>query len=100
MGLQIAFIIGLAAVHIFASRLRKLSAVPRSAWLSLAGGVSVAYVFIHIFPALRDAHETINAHGLLKVLEHNAYIVALIGLAVFYGLEQAATCVCGRWYCA
>ncbi|MGO2880707.1 MAG: hypothetical protein ACTIDT_12195 [Halomonas sp.] len=91
MGLQIAFIIGLAAVHIFASRLRKLSAVPRSAWLSLAGGVSVAYVFIHIFPALRDAHETINAHGLLKVLEHNAYIVALIGLAVFYGLEQAAT---------
>ncbi|MBZ5487309.1 hypothetical protein HW452_07200 [Halomonas aquamarina] len=88
---QIAFIIGLAAVHVYASKLRRLSAVPRSAWLSLAGGISVAYVFIHVFPALSRAHETIDAHGLLAVLEHNAYIVALIGLAVFYGLEQVAS---------
>ncbi|WP_447555494.1 hypothetical protein [Vreelandella sp. EE22] len=91
MGQQIAFIVGLAAVHLLANRIRNLSAVPRSAWLSMAGGVSVAYVFIHIFPALSQAHETINAHGLLAVLEHNAYIVALIGLAVFYGLEQVAS---------
>ncbi|RUR34311.1 hypothetical protein [Vreelandella nanhaiensis] len=91
MGQQIVFIIGLAAVHVFANKLRKLSAVPRSAWLSWAGGISVAYVFIHVFPALSEAHQTINDHGLLAILEHNAYIVALIGLAAFYGLEQVAT---------
>ncbi|AQU81362.1 MULTISPECIES: hypothetical protein [unclassified Halomonas] len=90
MGLQIAFVMGLAAIHLFAGKLQRLSALPRSAWLSFAGGVSVGYVFIHIFPALNDAHQTIEEHGPLVVLEHNAYIVALIGLGVFYGLEQVA----------
>ncbi|AVI62538.1 hypothetical protein [Halomonas sp. GFAJ-1] len=88
MWLQLAFALGLAAIHLFAGKLQRLNALPRSAWLSFAGGVSVGYVFVHIFPALSEAHETITAHGPLFVLEHNAYIVALTGLAVFYGLEQ------------
>ncbi|WP_447527951.1 hypothetical protein [Vreelandella sp. TE19] len=90
MALQIVFALGLASVHLFAGRLQRLNAIPRSAWLSFAGGVSVGYVFIHIFPALSDAHDTIEEHGPLFVLEHNAYIVALAGLCAFYGLEQGA----------
>lgn len=90
MGLQLAFALGLAAIHLFAGKLQRLNAFPRSAWLSFAGGVSVGYVFIHIFPALSEAHDTIEAHGPLFILEHNAYIVALLGLTMFYGLEQAA----------
>lgn len=90
MGLQIAFVIGLAAIHLYAGQLQRLNAFPRSAWLSFAGGVSVGYVFIHIFPALSDAHQTIEEHGPLVYLEHNAYIAALFGLGVFYGLEQVA----------
>ncbi|TVP51888.1 MAG: hypothetical protein EA345_01675 [Halomonas sp.] len=90
MELQIAFITGLAAIHLFAGKLQRLSALPRSAWLSFAGGVSVGYVFIHIFPALNDAHQTIEEHGPLVFLEHNGYVAALFGLGVFYGLEQVA----------
>lgn len=90
MGLQIAFVIGLASIHLFAGKLQRLNALPRSAWLSFAGGVSVGYVFIHLFPALSDAHQTIEEHGPVVFLEHNAYIAALFGLGVFYGLEQTA----------
>ncbi|MBD2307774.1 hypothetical protein H6G17_20095 [Chroococcidiopsis sp. FACHB-1243] len=45
--------ISLALVPLFSSRLRFLQAKPRSIWLSIGSGVSVAYVFVHIRMALR-----------------------------------------------
>lgn len=84
--------VGLAVVHLFSGKLRFLDATPRSIWLSGASGVSVAYVFVHILPDLSEAQETI-ARTLdqgFAFLEHHVYIVALLGLAVFYGLERAA----------
>lgn len=82
----------LAAVHLFAGRLRFLSARPRSRWLSAAGGVSVAYVFVHILPDLAEEQETIReaAGPSFAFLEHHVYLVALAGLGVFYGLERSA----------
>jgi hypothetical protein len=82
----------LALVHIFAGRLRFLSVTPRSIWLSASSGVSVAYVFIHILPELGKAQETIRGAvgGWLAFWEHHVYLVALLGMAVFYGLERAA----------
>jgi zinc transporter ZupT len=85
-------VIALAIVHIFAGKLRFLHGTPRSAWLSVAGGVSVAYVFVHLLPDLSEAQETINENvdeG-LSLLEHHVYLIALVGLAVFYGLERVA----------
>lgn len=85
-------VVALAIVHIFAGRLRFLEGTPRSAWLSGAGGVSVAYVFVHLLPDLSEAQETITEtvnEGLGR-LEHHVYLIALVGLAVFYGLERAA----------
>lgn len=83
-------IILLALVHIFAGKLRFLESTPRSAWLSAAGGVSVAYVFVHLLPDLSEAQETISeavGEG-LSLLEHHVYLIALVGLVVFYGLER------------
>ena len=42
----------LAIVHLLAGRLSFMSWIPRSRWLSAAGGVSVAYVFAHLLPEL------------------------------------------------
>lgn len=39
--------VALAFVHLLAGGVKTLHVVPHSRWLSLAGGVSVAYVFIH-----------------------------------------------------
>lgn len=85
--------VGLALIHLLASRLRFLQTVPRNRWLSFGSGVSVAYVFVHILPDLSEAQETILESvdaELLGFLEHHVYLVALLGLAVFYGLERAA----------
>ena len=37
-------------IHLLIGRLQFLDVVPRSGWLSFAGGVAVAYVFLHILP--------------------------------------------------
>ena len=50
----------LAAVHLVAGRLRFLDVVPRSRWLSLAGGVSVAYVFVRLLPELSAGQEVVQ----------------------------------------
>lgn len=84
--------VGLALVHLFAGSMRFLEGAPRSVWLSIAGGVSVAYVFVHLLPDLAEEQEVIHeAVGeTFSFLEYHIYLVALIGLAVFYGLERAA----------
>lgn len=84
--------VGLALIHMFAGRLRFLRVVPRSRWLSFGSGVSVAYVFVHILPDLSEAQETIQqgVNAELAFLEHHVYLIALLGLAIFYGLERAA----------
>lgn len=82
----------LAAMHFFAGRLRFLNVTPRSRWLSFAGGVSVAYVFIHILPKLSKHQQTFDeldiANSVTSLLEHHVYLVALFGLIMFYSLEQ------------
>ena len=78
----------LALTHLFAERL-KFSALPRSKWLSFAGGVSVAYIFIHILPELEE-HQQVLREAIGELLKHHSYLIALLGLAIFYGLERAA----------
>lgn len=88
--LQFVAVASFVLVHLFASKLRFLNVVPRSRWLSTAGGISVAYVFVHVFPELAAAQERIGENGqLLTMLDHHVYLLALVGLALFYGLERA-----------
>ncbi len=81
----------LALVHFFTYKLR-FSQIPRSKWLSGAGGVSVAYVFIHLLPELEEWQKTFEEKQLLSLdfFSHHLYLIALLGLSVFYGLERAA----------
>ena len=89
MLIQFALVAGLVLVHIFAGKLRLLEGIPRSSWLSFAGGLSVSYVFLHLFPEMKEAQERISEEGVLNLFaEQNAYFIALIGLILFYGLER------------
>ncbi|MCS0588228.1 hypothetical protein ACFQ09_20705 [Massilia norwichensis] len=83
---------GLILVHLFGAKLKFLEGTPRSIWLSSAGGISVAYVFIHLLPELAEGQEVIrkSVTGIFKVLDQHAYLMALGGLIIFYGLERAA----------
>lgn len=80
-----------ALIHLFIGKLTFLDIFPRSRWLSFAGGVAVTYVFLHILPELGEHKETF-AEGMGvgdKAAEVWVYLVALLGLALFYGLECA-----------
>lgn len=78
----------LAALHVAGGKLRFISYVPRSGWLSFAGGVSVAYVFIHLLPEVaRGADLVAEEMDDIAVAEHALWLVALIGLSLFYWVE-------------
>jgi hypothetical protein len=91
----------LAVVHVVTPSLRRLDGTPRSVWLSLAGGVSVAYVFVHLLPELAEGQQHVSRvlEGpdvgavpavVLGFAERHVYLIALVGLAAFYGLERLA----------
>lgn len=82
--------IALALVHGFISRIEVDAFIPQYRWISFAGGVSMGYVFLDIFPELSHAQEEL-AHvdvGLLNYLENHVYLLALLGLTLFYGLDR------------
>ena len=88
--------VAFAAVHVLAPRLSFIRVVPRSRWLSFAGGVAVAYVFLHLLPELAE-HE--RALSQAEAPELVVYALALTGLAAFYGLERLVRSgrdVCGE----
>jgi hypothetical protein len=88
----------LAAVHVGTPALRFLGGTPRSAWLSIAGGVSVAYVFVHLLPELAAGQAELAralegdrpGGGALGYAERHVYLIALVGLVLFYGLDKLA----------
>lgn len=84
--------LALSLIHLFAGKLRFLDRRPRSVWLSMAGGVSVAYIFVRTLPELNAAQAAVSraAGPALGFLENHVYLLALLGLATFYGLERLA----------
>jgi zinc transporter ZupT len=92
--LAIALLFGV--IHFAGRRFDFLGGTPRSIWLSLAGGISVAYVFVHILPELaahqREVTERLSEGGPREALGSHVYVVALAGLALFYGLERWLRC--------
>lgn len=87
-------ILAFALVHVFGPSMRFLSGTPRSNWLSLSGGISVAYVFVHLLPELASHQENFKEaareHDILASAESHIYVLAVLGLLIFYGLERAA----------
>ena len=81
----------LAVIHFFAGQFRFANEIPRSRWLSFAGGVSVAYALVHLLPELVEYGRVIAEAGGETAAEHRLYLISLAGLVVFYGLERFAS---------
>ncbi|ELY51185.1 hypothetical protein [Natronolimnohabitans innermongolicus] len=82
-----------ALVHLLPETLPISSGVSRRSLLSLAGGISTVYAFLHLFPELetrRGALETTEP-ALGSTLVQHGYALVFLGLALFYGLERVAT---------
>ena len=84
--------VGLALIHTLVSKLDVAVFIPERRWISFAGGVSIGYVFLEIFPELSHAQEELEHSAIpsMAYLENHVYILALLGLLVFYGLDILA----------
>ncbi len=86
------------AVHLLIGRLTFLEGRPRHVLLSFAGGVAVAYIYLHVLPELA-AHQRVFARELHmgdSAAEAWVYLISLLGLVFFFGLETAARRSRGR----
>jgi hypothetical protein len=80
--------LALAALHVGARAFDRLDRIPRSRWLSAASGVSVAYVFVQLLPEVAGVQEALDEQ--VGWLDRHAWLLALAGVVVFYGLQQHA----------
>ncbi|GAB3067147.1 hypothetical protein ACFOU0_00305 [Salinicoccus sesuvii] len=88
---SLVFVVGFVVIHLVSKQMKFLKVTPRSKFLSIAGGISVAYVFMHLLPELGEYQQEFEgAIEGFEFLESHIYIIALLGLVVFYGLEQLA----------
>ena len=87
-------IVLLCLTHLLAKEFR-LSGIPRSKWLSVAGGISVTYIFIRALPELKEFQEKFeesagNEFSIPGFEGVSLFVIALLGLVFFYGLENRA----------
>lgn len=91
--LSFLFIIGFIAVHFSAKYLNLSTTNPRSSWLSLFGGAAIAYVFLYLLPELHKYLEVMKeavGDGWLTFFGDYTYLLALLGLLVYFGLDNLA----------
>jgi hypothetical protein len=78
----------LASVYVFGHRLRAKS--HHRWWISVAGGVSVATIFIDLLPEISEGQTKFSTgphRGLALFPEQAIYLAAMLGFVLFYGLE-------------
>ncbi|MGY1669131.1 hypothetical protein [Geodermatophilus sp. SYSU D00710] len=85
----------LAGLHLAAPHVRRLPLVPERATTSFAGGLAVAYVFLHLLPEIAEGNEAVGeALGDVvdptPLVDLGIFMVALGGFAAFYGLQRLA----------
>lgn len=88
---SVIVIIGFIIVHIFTDAIKFLDERPTNRLMSLVSGGSIAYVFLHLVPELTHYQEVVEKSplpGWLEEIDYITYVVALLGIAVFYGINQ------------
>jgi len=93
----VALIITLALMvsHYLSPLIRRIPGISERQAASFAGGVAVAYVFLHMLPELVEGNATVGrvlsrVEHLTPLLDLGIFMVALLGFTLYYGLELLA----------
>ncbi|HEY5236477.1 MAG TPA: hypothetical protein VIJ14_09890, partial [Rhabdochlamydiaceae bacterium] len=99
MGPGFIALLVLSAIHLFANRAKVLGWVWHGQFLSFAAGISLSYVFVDLLPALERGSPVLKqAFGdLLPFLELHTYLIALLGILFYYGVESAQSKLNNSW---
>lgn len=78
-------------IHLFANQTNKLSIKTRSQFLSMAGGVAIAYVFVNLLPKLAKSDLIVQQAfaGVFPYFERHVYIMALAGFLLFMVVDKS-----------
>ncbi len=78
-------------VHLFAAKAQYLSFNSHGRFLSFGGGIAIAYVFIDLLPKLAESDILVTQalSGIFPYFERHAYIMALFGFLLFFGVDKA-----------
>jgi hypothetical protein len=90
MDRTLLYVVILMLIHLFAHRLEALP-LSKGVWLSFGGGISVAFVFIHLLPELHDWQLKLDERKAIPAfIGHQfLYLFTMIGVLAFYALEKA-----------
>lgn len=85
--LNFFMILSLALTHLLAYKMKFLKGAERSAWLSIAGGITVAHVFLQIYPEFKIGEHKITAEW-LNDLKQPVFFFLMVGTCLFYAIER------------
>nr|WP_276323866.1 hypothetical protein [Planococcus halocryophilus] len=88
---SLVIIIAFMFVHIFTNYIKFLDRKPKDRLMSFVSGGSIAYVFLHLVPELTHYEKVAGNAELpswIESLDYSTYLVTLIGIAFFYGINQ------------
>lgn len=79
-----------ALVHLYAYKMVQLNFLTTGKFLSMGGGVSIAYVFVDLLPklCLNDAIVTEAFHGVFPYFERHVFIMVLAGFLMFFIVDR------------
>ncbi len=80
----------LAGTHQLAGAVRPERSLSRSGWRSFVGGAGCGYVFVFILPELAAHQARMTEGDQLTMYEREIFLMALVGLAAYYGLDRLA----------
>ncbi|MBP7074293.1 MAG: hypothetical protein KBA81_02795 [Rhabdochlamydiaceae bacterium] len=83
-------IIVLALVHLYANKAKVFGWVWHGRFLSFAAGLSFAYVFVDLLPALEKGQPVLKQvfGEAIPYFDRHAYLIALLGLLFYYGIQR------------
>ena len=78
-------------VHFYAKKMNKLGATQHRWFLSIGGGVAIAYVFVDLLPKLGKSELIVKElfQGVFPYAERHVFVVALIGFLLFFLLDRS-----------
>lgn len=78
-----------AGVHLWASRLSLIDTLLHGRFLSIGGGIAIAYVFVDLLPKLCAADRVVHEAGFFPYIERHVYVLALCGFLLFFLVDRS-----------
>ncbi len=77
-------------VHMYAEKIRTLEMLSQRRFLSLGGGIAIAYVFIDLLPKLGESNQWVERifSGFFPYVERHVFVTALLGFLLFFCIDR------------